>query len=325
MQQGKIRFEYQLNKVDALLTESKNKENPALWLLLNDLRTPMFMLESLSKMYAQFHNKAFFTELKERFKALEDALGAIDYYAEFIRQFHADEKITESTKKYLERKTKEKIALFNDILMKGGWNSGKTIKKINEGLNIAKWLNEQEEISSIEKYYYKQIKKIHEFVEETTFNFDNVEDDVHELRRKLRWLSIYPQALRGAVQLHEVKGSAESLKNYLTEQIVASQFNQLPENKELTHHLYLEKNHFLALSWMIFELGEIKDKGLKITALKDTFQEIFFLKDEEAMQEAYLVLGNEYPKMESLLTDASVISQAFFEAKILGKLVWGVD
>jgi hypothetical protein len=283
------------------------------------------MLESLSKMYAQFHNKAFFTELKERFKEVEDALGAIDYYAEFIRQFHGDEKITEPTKKYLEEKTKEKITLFNDILMNGGWNSGRTIKKINEGLNIAKWLDEQEEIGNIEKYYYKQIKKIHEFIQETTLNFDNVEDDVHELRRKLRWLSIYPQALRGAVQLHEVKGSTEPLKKYLTEQIVASPFNQLPESKELIHHLFLEKNHFLALSWVIFELGEIKDIGLKITALKDTFQEIYFLKDEEAMKEAYLVLGEEYPKMESLLKDASVISEAFFEAKILDKLVWGVD
>jgi hypothetical protein len=60
MKQGKARFDYQLNKVNVLLTESKNQENPALWLFLHDLRTPMFMLESLSKMYAQFHNKAFF-------------------------------------------------------------------------------------------------------------------------------------------------------------------------------------------------------------------------------------------------------------------------
>ena len=30
----------------------------------------------------------------------------------------------------------------------------------------------------------------------TKFHFSNVEVDVHELRRKLRWLSIYPQALR---------------------------------------------------------------------------------------------------------------------------------
>ena len=325
MKQGKARFNYQLNKVNLLLTESKNHENPPLWLLLNDLRTPMFMLESLSKIYTKFHDKAFFTELKERFKEIEDALGAIDHYAEFLREFHADEKIPESIKSYLENKTREKVTAFNEILTKGGWNDGKAITKINEGLEIAKWQEEEEEVANIEKYYGKQISKIKEFITETTFDFDNIEDDVHELRRKLRWLSIYPHAFQGAVQLHETKGSAAQLQKYLTEETVSSPFNQLPESENLSHHLYLEKNHFLALSWIIADLGNLKDKGLKITELKDAFQEIFFLKDAEAMNESYLVLGEEYPKMETLLQKASVVSKAFFEEKILDKLVWGVD
>jgi hypothetical protein len=325
MKQGKDRFDFQLNKVNALLSESKNQENPALWLFLHDLRTPMFMLESLSKVYAQFHNKAFFTELNERFKEIEDVLGAIDYYAAFLREFHADEKIPATVKNYLETKTREKIVKFNEILLKRGWNSGKTIKKINEGLVIAKWQNQETEIENIEKYYYKQIKKINEFVGNTTFDFKNVESEVHELRRKLRWLSIYPQALQGAIQLHEVKGSAESFKKYLTEEIITSAFNKLPESEDIKHHLFLEKNHFMALSWMISELGKLKDKGLKITCLKNAFQEIAFLKDEEALNQAYLVLGNEYPRMEILLKSAGIVAKEFFADKILDKLIWGVD
>jgi hypothetical protein len=325
MKQGKARFDYQLNKINILLTESKNHENPALWLFLHDLRTPMFMLESLSKMYAQFHNKAFFTELNERFKEVEDVLGAIDYYASFLREFHADEKIPSTVKNYLEVKTREKITIFNEILLKRGWNSGKTIKKINEGLEIAKWQNQEEEIANIEKYYYKQVKKIHEFVGKTTFDFVNVESEVHELRRKLRWLSIYPQAFQGAIQLHEVKSGSEQLKKYLTDEIVSSPFNKLPESKETKHHLFLEKNHFLALSWMISELGKLKDKGLKITCLKDAFQEIAFLKDEEAMNEAYRTLGANYPRMETLLKQAGIVARDFFNYNILDKLIWGVD
>lgn len=325
MKQGKDRFDYQLNKVNALLTESINHENPALWLFLHDLRTPMFMLESLSKMYAQFHNKTFFTELNLRFKEVEDILGAIDYYAAFLREFHANDKIPTTVKNYLESKTREKILIFNDILLKRGWNNGKTIKKINEGLAIAKWQNQEDEITNIEKYYYKQVKKINEFVSETTFEFKNVESQVHELRRKLRWLSIYPQAFQGAIQLHEVRGDSESLKKYLTEEIVFSPFNKLPESKSTKHHLFLEKNHFLALSWMISELGKLKDKGLKITCLKDAFQEIAFLKDEEAMNEAYKVLGTDYPKMETLLKQAGIVAKDFFREKILDKLIWGVD
>ena len=325
MKQGKARFDNQLNKVNALLTESKNHDNPALWLFLHDLRTPMFMLESLSKMYAQFHNKAFFTELNERFKEVEDVLGAIDYYAAFLREFHADEKIPSTVKNYLENKTREKIIIFNEVLLKRGWSSGKTLKKINEGLDIAKWQSQEEETANFERYYYKQIKKIHEFIGETTFDFNNVEEDVHELRRKLRWLSIYPQAFQGAIQLHEVRADIEHLKKYLTTEIVSSSFNKLPVSKDIQHHLFLEKSHFLALSWMISELGKLKDKGLKITCLKDAFQEIAFLKDEEAVHEAYRLLGADYPRMETLLKQAGIVAKNFFSEKILDKLIWGVD
>ena len=325
MKLGKARFDYQLNKVNVLLSEAQNQENPALWLFLHDLRTPMFMLESLSKMYAQLHNKPFFTEINERFKEVEDVLGAIDYYASFLREFHADEKIPATVKNHLESKTREKIALFNNLLTKKGWTDGKTLRKINEGLTIAKWQNQEEEIANIEKYYYKQVRKINEFVGETTFEFNNVESQVHELRRKLRWLSIYPQAFQGAIQLHESETNLTNLEKYLTDEIVSSPFNNLPNSLATNHHLLLEKNHFLALSWMISELGKLKDKGLKITALKDAFQEITFLKDEEAMNEVYRVLGDNYPKMDTLLKQAGVVAQTFFNEKILDKLIWGVD
>ena len=325
MKLGKARFDYQLNKVNVLLSEAQNQENPALWLFLHDLRTPIFMLESLSKMYAQLHNKPFFTEINERFKEVEDVLGAIDYYASFLREFHADEKIPATVKNHLESKTREKIALFNNLLTKKGWTDGKTLRKINEGLTIAKWQNQEEEIANIEKYYYKQVRKINEFVGETTFEFNNVESQVHELRRKLRWLSIYPQAFQGAIQLHESETNLTDLEKYLTDEIVSSPFNNLPNSLATNHHLLLEKNHFLALSWMISELGKLKDKGLKITALKDAFQEITFLKDEEAMNEVYRVLGDNYPKMDTLLKQAGVVAQTFFNEKILDKLIWGVD
>ena len=325
MKQGKTRFDYQLDKVNTLLLASNNHENPALWLFLHDLRTPMFMLESLSKMYAQFHNKAFFTELNERFKEVEDVLGAIDYYGAYVKEFQTDDKIPASVKIYLENKIREKIVVFNEILFKKGWNNGKTIKKIKEGLTIAKWQNQADEIANVEKYYFKQIRKINEFVAQTTFNFKNVESEVHELRRKLRWLSIYPQALQGAIQLKESQMDNVHLKKYLVKEIVDSPFNKLPELIDYKHHLLLEKSCFLSLSWLISELGKLKDKGLKIAVLKETFQEISFLKDDEALKEAYRVLGNDYPSMEVLLKQAGTIAEVFFNDKILDNLIVGID
>jgi hypothetical protein len=321
MKQGKARFQYQLAKIEKLFSEARLQENPALWLFLHDLRTPMFMLEGLSKMYTQLHDKKAFTKLRDTFKVIEDLIGAVDYYAAFIKEFSKNELIPNEIKFNLDKKTREKLVLFNEILRKDGWLDGKKLKKLNASLNQIEWLQEEEEVKKIHKFYLNQIEKIKEFVIETTFDFDNVETDVHELRRKLRWLSIYPQALRGVVQLHEKLPIKETLNQYLTPEIVSSPFNILPVNENLKSFVFLEKNHFLAMSWMIAELGKIKDNGLRIKVLKDSFQEIYFLKDEKSFIEAYMVLGKDYPQMDSLLRQASNISQSFFKEKILDFLV----
>ncbi|CAN5643308.1 hypothetical protein BH11BAC3_BH11BAC3_10060 [soil metagenome] len=79
MQKGLTRFEFFLNQLQILLTAAAKEKNPALWLYRNNARTPLFMLEALSKMYADIHNKKRFTKIYDHFKMAEDALGAIDY------------------------------------------------------------------------------------------------------------------------------------------------------------------------------------------------------------------------------------------------------
>jgi hypothetical protein len=55
-------------------------------------------------------------------------------------------------------------------------------------------------VIAFSELYKESVDKIIRFVAGTNYHFVNVENDVHELRRKLRWLSIYPQSLRGAIQ-----------------------------------------------------------------------------------------------------------------------------
>jgi hypothetical protein len=323
MKNGKSRFKYQLKKIEGLIVEVQKQENPALWLFIHDMRTPMFMLESLSKMYAKFHNENTFTKLNEDFKGIEDILGGIDYYVAFSREFAKDERIPANIKSFLETKVKEKIELLNAVLKKEGWLNGKKIEKIKKDFDKIDWLNEKDETQQIEKFYHTQIQKIQQFFTETNLPFVNIESQVHELRRKLRWLSIYPQALQGVVQLKEIEGEKEKLSKYLSVEIINSPFNQLPVSETLKSHLFLEKNHFLSLSWMIAELGKLKDTGLKINVLKDSFHETAFLKDKDALQSTYELLGNDYPKMETLLNQASAVAKRFFEDKILDSLVLG--
>lgn len=321
MKQGKSRFDIQISKVETLLNQASTQENPALWLFLHDLRTPIFMLEGLSKLYAKLHNEKTFKKLQDKFKQIEDVLGAVDYYAAFVKEFSAKGEIPPSVKNYLDSKTKEKMDSLNALLKKGDWLNGKQVKQVKAQLKAVDWKKEEKEANLITGFYLDEAKKIQKFVQKTTFTFDNIEEDVHELRRKLRWLSIYPQALQGLAQLEANKPTPKYLQKYLTNEIVSSPFNQLTPSKDLRYFLTFDKNHFLALSWMIAELGKIKDNGLKIKVLKDALQATDFLNDTLAMAKTYTLLGENYPKMEDLLNQASTITKQFMTENILTNLL----
>ena len=325
MIKGASRFEYFLYKLQLLLDKASKQKNPALWLYKHDARTPIFMLEGLAKMYACIHNKKKFTKLKEHFKLLEDTLGAIDYYDTIAKDISINKKIPESVTTYLQAQTREKIQNLNEILVEKGWllPDNNRIQKIQKKLAEAEWLKEENEVKAINEFYGKAIYSISEFVQTTACNFDNIEADVHELRRKLRWLSIYPQAMRGCIQLGLNKTVPKYLSKYLTKEITTSTFNKLPEAGDAKNILLLEQNHFYAVSWMIAQLGVIKDKGLHIVAVKEALQQTSDLEDIVAFKKTYQLLGSKQIKLNELLMEAAAICKTFFDEQILEHLVIG--
>jgi hypothetical protein len=317
MKPGKARFKVQLKKISILFEQANANENPALWLFLHDLRTPIFMLEGLAKLYAEFHNEKIFTKLKNTFKELEDALGAVDYYASYQKEFISKPIIPLQVNQYFQQKTLEETVKLQNLLTKGNWLNGKKVKAILKKIEEINWRDEEVEKVFLEKYYQSQTIKIAQFVNETGFPFQNIEEDLHELRRKLRWLSIYPQALGGAIKLVETMPRPAYLAKYLIPEIVNSPFNKMPENPKLSSILNLDKNKFLALSWVISEFGKQKDIGLKINALKNAFQVTSLLKDDAAYLQAYKYLGKDYPSLNKILENSSKIASEFFQERNL--------
>ena len=316
------RFEYYLQQIEQLLAQAAGQENPGLWLYKNNFRTPLFMLEALSKMYAVFYSTKKLTKLKERFKFLEDLLGGADFYDAFAKEFVADKTIPGSVINYLQAQLEEKIRSLNNTLDEKNWVKGnKRIIKIKKRLAEIIWEKEETEIDLLKEYYKNEIAATIDFMQAKNFHFENIETDVHELRRKLRWLSIYPQALRGIVQLIKNEPAPEHLTKYLTPEIVNSPFNKMPDAADYKNFLLLEQNYFLALSWMIAELGKIKDRGLRVLALKEALQKTEGITEEEAVIKAYELLGNEQPQIQQLLAEAERICKVYFLEKNLENLV----
>ncbi len=326
MKNGQARFDYFLNQVNELLAKAAKQKNPALWLYKNNARTPFFMLEGLAKMYIAIHNKKKFTKLKEQFKLVEDVLGAIDYYDAFSIEFSGNKKIPATVTAYLQAQTREKIQSLNELLKEKEWlgDDNKRIKKIQKKLSEADWLKPEDELKEMNEFYGQSIYEIVAFTEKENFHFENVEADVHELRRKLRWLSIYPQAVRGCIQLSQAKKAPKHLEKYLTEAIITSPFNKMPEAAGNEVFLLLDQNYFYALSWMIAELGKLKDDGLRIIALKEALQQTSSATDAEALKEAYKLTGPKQLKLEEILLKADAMAKTYFKEKNLEYLVVGV-
>ncbi|MEP7143914.1 MAG: hypothetical protein ABI707_13625 [Ferruginibacter sp.] len=326
MKRGQSRFNYFLNQLQSILTTAAKQKNPALWLYRNDARTLLFMLEALAKMYAGFHNLKKFTKIKEHFKLLEDGLGAIDYYGTTARNLANNKKIAAPVITYLQAQSREKIQGLNEILAEKDWllPADNRIRKIQKKLDKADWLDEKTEVKMMDEFYGESIYRIVEFILGTNYQFANIESEVHELRRKLRWLSIYPQAVRGAIQLGKTRGISKHLAKYCIKEITTSSFNKMPGAGGAKNTLLLEEHYFYALSWMISELGKLKDCGLHIVALKEALQQNSSISDEGALKKTYQMLGVQQPKMQELLDKAGNVCKIFFKEQNLEHLVIGI-
>lgn len=325
MKNGITRFELFLSRLQELIAKSSKQKNPALWLYQNNARTPLFMLEGLAKLYAGIHNKKKFTKIKAHFKLLEDAIGQIDYYDAFAKELAANKNIPKPITAYLQAQAREKIQSLNEILSEKDWlaSDKNRIEKIRKKLKKADWQEEKEEVKSIEDFYVNSINSILEFINQKDFHFDNVEKDLHELRRMIRWLSIYPQALRGCIQLSQPQKSPAYLGKYLTKEITGSPYNNMPDAAGCKYFLLLDKNRFYALSWMIAESGKLKDNGLRLEVVKEAILQTAAVKEKEAIARAKTFLGTDQLSIQQVLDKAEELFKTFCKEKNLESLVAG--
>lgn len=326
MKKGEQRFDFFLNQLQELLVKSSKQKNPALWLYQNNARTPVFMLEGLAKLYAGIHNKKKFSKIKEQFKLIEDVIGAIDYYDSFAKEFIGNKKIPAAITNYIQAQSREKIQSLNEILKEKKWlaDDNARIEKIRKRLSKADWQDEKDDTKSILRFYITAINKILEYINQKDFHFVNVEDDVHELRRKIRWLSIYPQALRGVIQLSRSKTAVPKyLAKYLTKEITGSKYNIMPDAGDQKYFLLFDQNRFYALSWMIAELGNLKDNGLKVEVIKEAILQTSKLGEKAALTKAYKLAGPGQITIQQVLDTAENLCKTYCKEKNLELLITG--
>lgn len=319
---GKARFIYFLDKTEAILKEAAASENPARLIYSEDMRTSLFMLEGLSRIYNKIYRHQKLKKIKQKIKGLEDFLGEIDFYDDFHKQFAESKGIPLLITTYAGEQAEKKIKEFNKYLKKEKWIGKKKsrLKKIYKKLDDIDWFDEKSEAVAVAQVYENEIKKVLEKYQNSKKEFTDIENDVHELRRQLRWLSIYPQALRGLMQLSPDEEEPEFLKKYLTTSIINSPFNVMPDGGALQNHIILNRNYFYALSWMIAELGKLKDSGLKIDLIVEALTKVY-KASSHAHELAYSFCDQNQMTIPGILHKSQTITRVFFDENILENLI----
>lgn len=324
MKNGPGRFEYFLKKAEGLMQQAAKEINPALWLYQNDARTIFFMLEALGRLYMKMHNEKKFSNLKEHFKALEDGFGSIDFYESYGKIFAQTPGFPEPVTDYQFAQMREKVQHINDLLQNEEWITEglPRFKKIRKKLKGADWLSPKEEAKAIKKVYEEETDDIKKFVKAAKGIFTEMESQVHELRRSIRWLSIYPHALQGMIQLTDSEDTRPEVEKYQTPDVTACKYNVMPAAGSNSWFIMLEKKNFYALSWVIEELGKIKDEGLKVFAAVEALQQAANMEYEDAYQKTFELLQLPEDSMKNWLNESSKIINDFTREKILDDLLY---
>lgn len=310
---GQSRFLNNFNLLEQLIKKSKSSKYPEVYLYQNGMRNILFRLEALSRMNRSLVDKKMFNKLYAIFKQLEDGLGQVDYYDGFLKEFLSQKDIPVSAVKYLETKKNKAFQDFRRLLDQYFFKQKESdfFETTKTDLNEMKWVADEKERKKIMKFIVKQFKKFTKDYEEGDFNLSELENGLHEFRRKLRWFSIYFASLEGMVQLKKVAVYDDVLKKYMTPEILKSPFNIFPRPAKGVKPVYLTAPVYYALSWMINEVGIMKDDGLRAIVLKEVIRNTRIRSSESIKKMETKILAKNLYKLNQITQRAELIAAQF--------------
>lgn len=312
-------FNQRLDALQSMLLAARLQDNPALWLYQNNARTPLFYLEAMCRVLAIYGKKKTFAKWTKRFKVLEDGLGAVDYVDVLHKELSHNSAVPAAVNQQLIEQRQLSLLKLNGALFEGDWFSDTDSRIDKIRAKKVDWPADAQLVDGLTQLCRDKIAQI-------TVQLDSpivdIENDLHELRRDIRWLSIYPQAFAGYVQLTpEVKTVGTKFDKYLTDKIIHSPFNQLPFNESIAAPLQLKRVNFYAMSWVIDALGVLKDQGLRLDALTHSLHLTAQIAPEAAQLQAMAILGKQQASIEEIISAATVVTTQIKKDEVLSGLI----
>ena len=291
-----------------VLQKSVSQTNPAWFLYKNKARSALFMAESLTRLLDNLPENKELSKETKKIKKIEDSLGRIDDYDALYLLFSKNKKIKKKEADYfLAKREKEERKLNKKLIEKDFY------QQTFHSLAVTPLIHFHDKIliKKLHRQINKELRGCFNFYLKYPEAFTSMEKQVHALRRKLRWLSIYAQSFDGIIVLDPDKTKYEWEKRFITAAEIKSPYNKIPVTKKLEAYIHFNKKAFLALSYMVAALGKIKDKGLQMEELAKSICKTTGCSKQQARKLTVDQLNLKYSE-EDLFKEAHTLLHAFF-------------
>jgi len=296
-----------MQQILELFQKAISQPKPTLFLSHSNARTLLFSAEGLVWLVNRLISDKEVKRSLKILKKLEDVLGKITECEEQLTVFSRQKKIKPVNVELLTLKRDGIVAKFDLRLIEKAY-----YQNIFNGIiyEFAIDFNDDMLIKKLKEIIRDELERVAAFYVDHKAGFKS-QKEIHELRRKLRWISIYAQAFRGIAVLTDTGVNYKWESEFITREEVRLPFNKLVERKDLAGHIYFNKKAFLALSHIINELGKIKDALLLLRQLEKSLVKSG-LADGNVQAQALKQL-NLQKNRKQLLKEGDKLAAAFFE------------
>ena len=315
-------FTDHIKELENIAASTKGSPQAALKFYQAGARNELFKLEALARIFRGAINKEKFEPLYRQLKGAEDELGKYDYNESLYIDISAKKGTSAVIIKHFQLTLELNRKELHEFLISDGWlpSSGSQYALLKK--EIAEFTFPSMEVlrASTGNFICEQIEKIIKKYNNGSFALDDIEGGLHELRRRLRWISLYAQVTNGLIQLKPAKNISEEIAHLIPESIKNSPFNKLPSKMKGVEPLYIEDINFFFLSKIIEELGVLKDRALKAEALISAAQ-MSGMKDHDQTEQILEHFGMTIHETRDVAAKAHDVCTHFFETLDIPKKI----
>ncbi len=286
-------------------------------LIKTDYRRYIFRLEGLFRLYekAQWANRYY--QWKMTFKRLEDALG-VSVDARKMVKNAKELNLPEAAIQYLENQAESNNRNLEQLLLSDGWY-GKNAHTLND---LVAFLNSTE-IPSLKQdaqYVRKRLHRESEKIIKAHYDMHNLPSGLHELRRRLRWILIETQGVRGEVEIindqvpHLNLSPFQDLGPEPTKYLTIEKTSYPLENT-----VQLSSSIYRSISYLVDRLGKIKDRGELHETMRDALVQSGHYPSKAAADE-YLIPLLKAQGWSDFYDEGEEVNQTLIKSNLLEDL-----